>query len=57
VSIKIFTNKVGTNRLNKVAETVVSLSQTVFMPNRNIMEGVVVLYENIHELHMRKEIE
>jgi hypothetical protein len=57
VSIKIFTNKVGTNRLNKVAETVVSLSQTAFMPNRNIMEGVVVLYENIHELHMRKEIE
>jgi hypothetical protein len=53
VSFKIFT-KVGTNRLNKVARTVESPTQTVFMPSRNIMEGVVILHETIHELHTKK---
>ena len=53
VSFKIFT-KVGTNRLNKVAQTVVSLSQTTFMPGRNITEGVVILHETIHKLHTKK---
>ena len=53
VSFKIFT-KVATNRLNKVAQTVVSPMQTAFMPGRNIMEGVVVLHETIHELHNKK---
>jgi hypothetical protein len=34
---------------------VVSPSQTVFMPGRrNIMEGVVILHETIHEHHTRK---
>ena len=54
VSFKIFT-KVGTNRLNKVAQTVVSPTQTAFMPDRNIMEGVVILHETIHELHTKKK--
>ena len=53
VSFKIFT-KVGTNRLNKVAQTVVSPSQTAFMPHRNIIERVVILHETIHELHTKK---
>jgi hypothetical protein len=53
VSFKIFT-KVGTNRLNKVARTVVSPTQTAFMPGRNITEGVVILHETIHELHTKK---
>jgi exonuclease III len=53
VSFKIFT-KVGTNRLNKVAKTVVNPMQTAFMPGRNIMEGVVILHETIHELHTKK---
>jgi exonuclease III len=53
VSFKIFT-KVGTNRLNKVAKTVVRPTQTAFMPGRNIMEGVVILHETIHELHTKK---
>ena len=53
VSFKFFT-KVGTNRLNKVAQTVVSPTQTAFMPGRNIMEGVVILHETIHELHTKK---
>jgi hypothetical protein len=52
VSFKIFT-KVGTNRLNKVARTVVSPRQSAFMPGRNIMEGVVILHETIHELHTK----
>jgi len=54
VSFKIFT-KVGTNRLNKIAQTVVSPTQTAFMPGRNIMEGVVILHETIHELHTKKK--
>ena len=40
VCFKIFT-KVCTNKLNRIAHTVVSPSQTAFMPCRNIMEGVV----------------
>ena len=52
VSFKIFT-KVATNRLNKVAQTVVSPMQTAFLPGRNIM-GVVILHETIHELHTKK---
>ena len=53
VTLKFFT-KVGINRLNKVAQTVVSPTQTAFMPGRNIMEGVVILHETIHELHTKK---
>ena len=53
VSFKIFT-KVGTNRINKVAQKVVSPSQTSFMPGRNIMEGVVILHGTIHELETKK---
>jgi len=34
----------------------VSPTQTVFMPGRNIMEGVVILHETIHELHTKKEM-
>jgi hypothetical protein len=44
VSFKIFI-KVGTNRLNRVAQKVVSPTQTAFLPGRNIMEGVVILHE------------
>ena len=53
VCFKIFT-KVCTNRLNRIAQTVVSPSQTAFMLGRNIMEGVVILHETIHELHTKK---
>jgi hypothetical protein len=53
VSFKIFT-KVGTNRLNLVAKKVVSPTQSAFMPGRNIMKGVVILHETIHELHTKK---
>uniref|UniRef100_A0A8I6Z7X8 Reverse transcriptase domain-containing protein n=1 Tax=Hordeum vulgare subsp. vulgare TaxID=112509 RepID=A0A8I6Z7X8_HORVV len=53
VSFKIFT-KVGTDRLTKMAHSVVQSSQTTFMPGRNILEGVVVLHEILHELHSKK---
>ena len=54
VCFKILT-KVCTNRLNRIAQTVVSASQTAFMPGINIMEGVVILHETIHELHTKKQ--
>lgn len=53
VSFKIFT-KVGTNRLTQIAHSVVQPSQTAFMPDRNILEGVVVLHEMLHEIHTKK---
>jgi hypothetical protein len=53
VSFKIFT-KVGTNRVTKVAHSVVRPTQTAFMPGRHILEGVLVLHRTIHELHHRK---
>jgi len=54
VSFKIFT-KVGTKRLSLVAKKVVRPTQTAFIPGRNIMEGVVILHETIHELHTKKD--
>ena len=53
VSFKIFI-KVGTNRLTQIAHSVVQPSQTAFMPDRNILEGVVVLHEMLHEIHTKK---
>ena len=54
VSFKIFT-KVGVNRLMGIAENVINASQTTFMPGRNILEGVIILHETIHELHTKKK--
>ena len=53
VSFKIFT-KVATIRLNSVADHVVKPTQTVFMQGRNILDGVVVLHETVHEMHTKK---
>ena len=53
VSFKIFT-KVGTNRVTSIASRVVLATQTAFIPGRNILEGVVVLHETIHELHRKR---
>jgi predicted nucleic-acid-binding protein len=53
VSFKIFT-KVTISRLTQVVDKLISQSQTVFVPSRNIIEGVVVLHETIHELHRKK---
>ena len=40
VSFKIFT-KVATNMIVKVAQRILKLTQTTFVPGRNIMEGAV----------------
>jgi hypothetical protein len=53
VSFKIFT-KVATIRLNSVADHVVQPLQTAFMQEWNILDGVVVLHEAVHELHSKK---
>jgi hypothetical protein len=52
VSFKIFT-KIGTNRITSVAHKVIRPTQSAFLPGRNIMEGVVILHESIHELHKK----
>jgi hypothetical protein len=54
VSFKIFT-KVLTNCLTSVAHRVIQPTQATFLPGRNIMEGVIVLHEIIHELHRKKQ--
>jgi hypothetical protein len=56
VSIKIFT-KVATNRLMSVAQKVINPTQMAFLPRRNIMEGVVILHETVHELHRKNKVE
>jgi len=39
--------------MNSIADKVISPSQTAFMRVRNILEGVVILHETIHELHRK----
>lgn len=53
MSFKIFT-KVLTNHITLVAQKVIKPSQTAFMSGRNIMEGVVILHETVHELNRKK---
>ena len=49
MSFQIFT-KVGTNRVALFAHKVIRPTQSAFIPGRNILEGVVVLHETIHEI-------
>jgi hypothetical protein len=53
VSFKIFT-KVGANQITGMAQKIIKPTQTAFILGRNILEGVVVLHETIHELHSKK---
>ena len=53
VSFKIFT-KVAVNRLMQVADKIIRPTQSAFMSGRYILEGVVILYETLHELHKIK---
>ena len=39
----------------KVAQRILKLTQTTFVPERNIMEGAVILHESIHELHTKEQ--
>ena len=47
--------KVLTNRFSLLAQTVIGSNQTGFVKGRNILEGVVVLHEIIHELKSTKK--
>jgi hypothetical protein len=38
-----------------ITQKVINPTQTAFLPRRNIMEGVVILHETIHELHQKKQ--
>jgi hypothetical protein len=53
VSLKFFI-KVMVNRMTGIATKVINPSQTTFILGRNIMEGVVMLHETIHEIHREK---
>ena len=44
----------GTNHITSIADKVIRPTQTTVMHGRNILEGVVVLHETIHELHTKK---
>jgi hypothetical protein len=37
------------------AQKVIIPTQTAFIPGRNIMEGVVILHETMHELHRKNK--
>jgi hypothetical protein len=48
VDFKVFP-KVLTNRITPMVDNLISENQTTFIKGRNILEGVVVLHEVIHE--------
>jgi len=54
VIYKIIT-KVLTIRLTTVVDKVISPFQTAFIPGRNIVEGVVILQEVLHDLKINKK--
>jgi hypothetical protein len=51
----MFFTKVLTSRLMEVADDIISESQTTFIKGRNILEGVLILHEVIHELGSKKQ--
>ena len=53
VSFNFFT-KVGTNRVSSIVHKVIEPTQSAFIPGRNILEGVVILHETIHEMKLKK---
>jgi hypothetical protein len=53
VSFKIFI-KVVVNRMTGIATKLINPSQMAFISGRNIMEGVVMLHEIMHEIHRKK---
>jgi hypothetical protein len=46
--------KVGTNRSTVIAHKITRPTQLAYIPWRNILEGLVILHETIHELHQKK---
>jgi hypothetical protein len=43
------------NMISQVAQKVISPSQMDFIPGHNIMEGVIVLHETLHEMHRKQQ--
>ena len=48
--------KTLTLRFEKVADKLIHPTQTVFMKGRNIMNGIMVSHEILHETKRRKQI-
>jgi hypothetical protein len=53
VDYKWFT-KVLIKRLTEVAKSIISKTQTTFLPGRKILEGVVILHETVCEMRRKK---
>jgi hypothetical protein len=47
-------NKVLTNRISSMVKSTTSSVLYAFIPRQNILEGVAVLHETIHELYRKK---
>jgi hypothetical protein len=54
VDFKIFT-KLLNDRITSIANKLISPTQTAFIKGRNVLEGVVILHEVIHELKRSKK--
>jgi hypothetical protein len=54
VFYKLFT-KILASRLMKVVDDVISENQASFIKDRNILEGLLILHEVIHELSSKKQ--
>jgi hypothetical protein len=48
--------KTLTLRLENIADKLIHANQTAFMKGRNIMSGIMVLHEILHETKRRKQI-
>jgi hypothetical protein len=46
--------KVATNHIRDIAKKISTPSETMFIPRKYILEGVVVLHKTIHELKRKK---
>jgi hypothetical protein len=53
VDFKIF-SKLLNDRLTPIVDNIISESQIAFINSRNILEGVVILHEVLHELKRTK---
>jgi hypothetical protein len=54
VFYKLFT-KILASRLMKVVDDIISENQATFIKDRNILEGLLILHEVIHELSSKKQ--